>query len=180
MSMRPQSNTTVVRGAVLAAVLLVLGGALFWRIRNDSGSTTANPKTEVPVAGSTVVSGEGTSAPGVEPTPAPTVAAPNPATINVMVANAAKVKGAASRVQSDLQAKGFVSLGTTNAKTVQQTSQVLYQGDQVQNATYVATLLGIPAEAVLPATTMPQFTSAIGPEVGVIVIIGKDLAQPAG
>jgi hypothetical protein len=181
MSMRPQSNTTVVRGAVIAAVLLVLGGALFWRIRHDGGSATPGTKTENPAAGSSLAPGE--SAPPGESTslaPPVTPAPPNPATINVVVANGAKVKGAASRVSSELQAKGFVSLGTTNAKTVSQTSSVLYQGDQIQNATYVAKLLGIPVEAVLPAAPMPEFSTAIGPEVGVIVIIGKDLAQPTG
>jgi hypothetical protein len=175
MSMRPQSNTAVVRGAVIAAVLLVLGGALFWRIRSDGSESTSSkaPVVESPTGDSVVPSSD------VVPTTPPVVtpAAPDPAQIRLVVVNAAKVQGTASRYSTELQSKGFVSLGTNNAKTVSQTSSVLYIGDQLANAQYVATQLAIPAEAVLPADPMPEFTNAIPPETGVIVIIGKDKAK---
>jgi hypothetical protein len=178
MSMRPQNNNTMVRGAVIVGVLLLLGAGLFWRLRSDddSGSAGASPQPEQ------VTDDAGTSTssdPAVTPAPATLAPPADPATTPVVVANAAKVKGVAGQAAQTLGTRGYAQVRATNANETLPTSIVYYRGDQYFTAAQtIAGLLNIPVEAVQPAPTpLPTLTDAVGDDVVVLVMIGKDIAS---
>ncbi|HSN37240.1 MAG TPA: LCP family protein [Arthrobacter sp.] len=140
---------------------------LFAAMRKDIDLTdpTATPSPSVsPDPGAS-------ASPGPEPTPSETATAYDKALQPVTVANGSGVPARSQEIIQALTAGGFIQLGQLAAAPVA-TTAVYYGTGYAEVAADVATLLGIPAERVLPAANV----------VGAQVYLGSDLAggSPGG
>jgi len=98
-----------------------------------------------------------------------------PSKVQVLVANAAGITGAAAAVSAELKPAGWALLPPTNASTQVTTSRVYYVAGFMPQADAIASSLHLPATSVGPyATTVP--ISSIG-TAKVVVIVGPDLAD---
>lgn len=160
------------RGILLVAVIAALGVLLLWRALDN------------PAPGDTVVAGTTTTLPAettttlVPPETTTTTLAPvNPATVKVIVANAAGVQGAAGRMTDSLKAKNYVTLSPTTAQQKDLAKTVVYYVDGNQAAAQqVATDIGAPPTAVQLITVPPPAGVDIKDAV-VLVLLGQDLAK---
>lgn len=117
------------------------------------------------------------SAPPKETTTTTTIPA-NRSNVQVLVANAAGVAGAAAAVRNQLQVQGWNMQAPTNATAQLTTSQVLYVAGQRANALTIASELKLPPTTVGPYTTSAPI--ATGSSADVIVLVAPDLATHAG
>ena len=130
---------------------------------SDTGETTAT--TAVSNAGSV-------------PT-ATTLPAARPANeVKVVVANAARVDGAAGRATEQLRALGYTTLPASNADEAADTSTLFYAEGYEAEALVMANEIGLDAANVAP---MPDPIPISDPpaDANLVLLLGRDLAQPA-
>jgi LytR cell envelope-related transcriptional attenuator len=158
----PRSTpSSPVKGIAVVAVAVVLGVIILWRVPRSGGAgsaattTTAAPTTTVAVTTTTAVA--------------------NMTGVNVLVANAAGVTGAAGKVANTLKGSGMTTLPPGNAvQTGLEKSAVYYADGYQAQADKVAQTLGLPA-ATGPIDATQIKGGAQGAQV--VVIVGKDLAN---
>jgi len=165
---RSPSPTVAVVVAVIAAAL----GFFILKQVSDDSSSGSPPSPTDQVAATTVPASTAT-------TTAPTV---DKASFQVVVANASGVGGAAGKMTTDLQARGYKTLKATNvaAGTPQAaTTTVYYTTGSEAAADAVLAELGLagPAQPI-PATgfVVPAADRA---GANVVIVLGKDLAGKA-
>jgi hypothetical protein len=165
---RSPSPTVAVVVAVIAAAL---GFFILKQVSDDEGGGSATPGTDA--------STETTVPASTATTTAPTV---DKASFQVVVANASGVGGAAGKMTTDLQARGYKTLKATNVApgTPQAaTTTVYYTAGSQAAANAVLAELGLagPAQPI-PATgfVVPDADRA---GANVVVVLGKDLAGKA-
>lgn len=160
-------------GAALIAVAVLLGLVLLVKGFTDEGGPVA---TDDPTVTETSVPAvDRDAAPEVDPTETTTttVAARDPASVSVVVANGSGVAGVAGETASVLEGVGYTIVDTTNASPVSAT-QVLYVEGAEADAAAIAGLLGLAADAAAPVPDPPPVDLA---GADVVVIVGPDLAS---
>lgn len=163
---------SVVRGAILVAVAVVIGVFL---LRDDDSSTTQvaiGSGTASEVDGGVAVEPEGEDAEPVESTTSTTAALRDAAEVKVLVANGSGVNGAAGGTTDALEALGYVTATPSNADRVEATIVYYATGFQAE-AEVLAEAIGAPPESV-------QAMPAVAPVddlqlANVLVHLGPDL-----
>jgi hypothetical protein len=165
----PRSPSPTV-AVVVAVVAAALGFFILKQVSDDSGGS-ATPGTDAVTE---------TTAP--ESTATTTVSTVDKASFQVVVANASGVGGAAGKMTTDLQARGYKTLKATNvaAGTPQAATTTVYYttGSEAAAADVLADLgLAGPAQPI-PATgfVVPDADRA---GANVVIVLGKDLAGKA-
>jgi len=153
------------RGAALLFVALLIGvGLLQSTDRSDTiGTTEASPSTTTKTA--------------VTPAPATTSTtaaqpAHDPKTVKVLSANGTATDGVGAKLQAKLRTAGYNTLSPVTSNTKLDTTQILFAAGFQPDALAIATLLGIPASAVVALPAKPPVT--VG-SANVVVIGGKDI-----
>lgn len=166
-----ERRATIV-GAVLVAFALLIGVVLLAKGFGDDGGlvTTASDSGQS--------SGDGNGQALDIPITETTLAAVDPATVKVLVANGSGTKTGARDVSAFLVTKGFVAPPLANAQNQAQ-SAVYYTVGNAPQAQLAAADLGLDPAAVLPMPTPPPVTDLKGATV--LVVLGTDgkLADPA-
>ena len=152
------------RGAALLFVALLIGiGLLQSTDRSDTiGTTEATTPTTKPAA---------TVPPSTTSSTAPTPAH-DPKTVKVLSANGTTTDGVGAKLQTKLRTAGFNTLSPVTSTTKLDTTQILFTPGFQPDALAIATLLGVPASAVLPLPAKPPVV--VG-SANVVVIAGKDV-----
>lgn len=164
------------RGAVLIAIAVVVGFLLLHDADTGSGSGAVivnTPRTTPPSSPSSL----GT-------VPASTTAAlhANNA-VKILVVNATRTAGAASRVAKPFKDSGYNVLrpvdATEAAKTSTKASAVYYvTADFQREAKAIQQALGLPPTPVQMVPTPPPTTDLLG--ANVVIVVGPDLAGAGG
>lgn len=162
-----------VLGAALIGVAVLIGLVLLVKgFTDDGGPVAADDPT---VTESTVPAVDRDAAPSVpEETTTTTLAARDPASVSVLVANGSGVSGVAGQTADVLEGVGYTIVDTANASPVSAT-QVLYVGEAEPDAVGVAEVLGLSAEVVAPVPEPSPVPDLVGADV--VVIVGPDLAS---
>lgn len=160
-------------GAALIGLAVILGLVLLVKGFTDEGGPVA--ADDPTVTESTVPSVDRDAAPTVpEETTTTTLAARDPASVSVLVANGSGVSGVAGQTADALEGAGYTIVDTANASPVSAT-QVLYVGEAEPDAAAIAAVLGLGPEAVAPMPDPPPVPDLAGADV--VVIVGPDLAS---
>lgn len=98
--------------------------------------------------------------------------------VKVVVANAARVDGAAGRATEQLRALGYTTLPASNGEEAADTSSLLYAEGYQAEALVMANEIGLDAANVVP---MPDPIPISEPpaDANIVLLLGRDLAQPA-
>ncbi|WP_052391439.1 LCP family protein [Streptomyces sp. NRRL B-24484] len=97
----------------------------------------------------------------------------DPSEVEVTVRNGSGVGRQAGRATAQLQARGF-SRATVGGNTqASASSSIGYPAGRAEEAAALATALGLPADAV-------RQSARLGPEDGLVVVLGRDWVAPAG
>ena len=115
------------------------------------------------------------STPTTAPRTTTTGVLPGAGAIHVLVANGTSITGLAGGTTAYLKSRGFVTLAGTNATQKVSGTQVYAASGQQVAATVVAGALGIPSNAIQPASAVAPVSSTGGATV--VVIAGPDLAR---
>ena len=186
-----------VRGAVVIGIALVIGFLLLQQGVGDDDllvqSEAASNPSETGTGGGDGGTGE-TGGADPEGTTTPTTAVSNagslptattvpadvrPANeVKVVVANAARVDGAAGRATEQLRALGYTTLPASNADEAADTSTLYYAEGYEPEALVMANEIGLDAANVAP---MPDPIPISEPpaDANLVLLLGRDLAQPA-
>jgi hypothetical protein len=165
--------------AIVIAIVAVVAGFLILRqIRSDDGATATVPSvsTTIPLdtsASSTLA--PGTTLPLVTTT---TQFVPVVDGATVVVANASTVDGAAGRLTTALQGKGYTTVGASNATVKQDATTILYDVTNtgaLPVAESLAVLLGGPIVQEVPSPA-PIEGGVLPDGASVIVMLGSDKA----
>ena len=159
---RSEPAASPARGALLVAVAVVVGLVLI-RSGLDTGE----------IASSTGDNGGPTTTTG-ESSTSSTAAARQPGDVTVIVANASGIDGAASRLTTNLKAKGYNAAQPTNASQNVSTTAVHFVAGYEAEAKAVAAAFGAPASAVAPMPSPPPISNLASAHV--LVLLGPDLA----
>ncbi len=95
-----------------------------------------------------------------------------------MVANAARVDGAAGRATEQLRALGYTTLPASNAEEAADTSTLHYAEGYQPEALVMANEIGLDAANVTPVPD-PVPISEPPADANLVLLLGRDLAQPA-
>jgi hypothetical protein len=139
----------------------------------DTGSDTGGADT----GGTTPTTGVSNA--GSLPTATTLPVASRPANeVKVVVANAARVDGAAGRATEQLRALGYTTLPASNAEEAADTSTLYYAESYEPEALVMANEIGLDAANVAP---MPDPIPISEPpaDANLVLLLGRDLAQPA-
>jgi hypothetical protein len=152
----------VVVAAFIGFILLLKGGG---------GAAQGTPVADLPTVTATPTTVTSTTA-----TPSTAVA---PAQLKAVVANGTATKGLAARTATNLKARGYTAVTTTDATQPATTSQVYFVAGSEGDAKGVAAALGLPAARVAPMPAKPPVAS-LGTN-KVLVLLGADApgATPA-
>jgi LytR cell envelope-related transcriptional attenuator len=149
--------------ALVAAGLVLLGGAAYGAVQLVGGEDNAGKATQAGKAGGSHVKRSTKS----DQTKAVNV---DPSQVTVAVLNGTTVQGLAAKVGEEVTAGGF-TLGTIGnaAKIDQARSEVLYQKGQAQAARAVANRLGIQATGPVDSVN-----AEIAGSFDAVVLVGAD------
>lgn len=187
-----------VRGAVVIGIALVIGFLLLQQgvgdddllVQSEAASTASETGTtggddgdDTGAETGGADTGETTATTAVSnagslPT-ATTLPTARPANeVKVVVANAARVDGAAGRATEQLRALGFTTLPASNAEEASDTSTLLYAEGYEAEALVMANEIGLDPANVAP---MPDPVPISDPpaDANLVLLLGRDLAQPA-
>jgi hypothetical protein len=161
--------------AIVIAVIAVVGGFLILRtIRSDDTTASVPETTAAPVT---------TLAPVIESTLPPETVPTTPPQVfegaTVVVANASNVNGAAGRLSTALEGKGFTMADATNATSRLEVSTIYYNAanpNALAVATTVSSLMGTVTIAETP-TPVPIEGGVLPEGVDVLVLLGSDKAD---
>ena len=161
--------------AIVIAVIAVVGGFLILRnIRSDDTAASVPETTAAPVT---------TQAPIIESTQPPETVPTTPPQVfegaTVVVANASNVNGAAGRLSTALEGKGFTMATATNATSRLEVSTIYYNAanpNALAVATTASTLMGTVTVAEAP-TPVPIEGGVLPEGVDVLVLLGSDKAD---
>lgn len=164
----PPAQGSVVKGAILVVVAVVIGLAL---LRDDSSTAT---KISVGAESPVTQPGDDGDPSSASSTSSTTVAVRAPSEVKVLVANGSDVNGAAGVQTNALKALGYVTANPGNAARVPATVVYFTTGYEGEAAA-LAAAIGAPATAVqaLP-TPAPVDDMALS---NVLVVLGPDLAK---
>ncbi|HUI03004.1 MAG TPA: LytR C-terminal domain-containing protein [Acidimicrobiales bacterium] len=159
------------RGVGVVVVAVVIGALLMpsatraplGLAARSTPTTTAGPQG---ATGTTSTTAPRTTTTGV---------LPGAGAIHVLVANGTSITGLAGGTTAYLKSRGFVTLAGTNATQKVSGTQVYAASGQQVAATVVAGALGIPSNAIQPASAVAPVSSTGGATV--VVIAGPDLAR---
>lgn len=154
-------------GALLVGLAVVLGLVLLLKGFSDDGGTetassTTSPEDNLDIEPSVNITDTSMS----------TTPLRDPAEIQVVVANAAGVAGAAGRIADVLEGGGYTILDTKNANA--STDTVFYTGELKAEAELLAAVLGLDATAV---DEMPDPPPIDVGDADILVVIGPNLAE---
>ncbi len=158
------------RGALLLAVAVLLGVLLLSATDDGPPSVSAGPASSAPEPDST------TSTTDFVPT-STTVAARPPAEVKVLTLNGTDVRGAAGRANDVVKTGGFNVLAPGDAAGSAKgatTSAVFFTPTYEQEASAVASTLGVPSTSVRAVPTPPPAADLRG--ANVVVLVGTDVA----
>ncbi len=188
-----------VRGAVVIGIALVIGFLLLQQgvgdddllvqseaasNASDTGTTGGDDggDTEADTGGSDTAGTTpttGVSNAGSLPTATTLPVASRPANeVKVVVANAARVDGAAGRATEQLRALGYTTLPASNAEEAADTSTLYYAEGYEPEALVMANEIGLDAANVAPVPD-PIPISEPPADANLVLLLGRDLAQPA-
>lgn len=159
-------------GALLIGVAVILGLVLLVKGFGDDGSATTD-QADAPV---TSLAEEDLNAPpsfDASDTSVPAATLRPPSEVTVVVANAAGVSGAATKVGDALESAGYTVIDTTNAPSTSP-DLVFYTGDLQAEAEALAASLGLDASSV---EAMPEQPPLDTQDADVLVMVGPDLAS---
>ncbi|MGO8872625.1 MAG: LytR C-terminal domain-containing protein [Acidimicrobiales bacterium] len=137
--------------------------------------TTTSPSTSPAPAATTTTTTRATTTTTRPSHQTTTTTTTPPGKVQVLVANASGVTGAAAKVSSELQPAGWDLLPPTDATADVTSSHVYYVAGQQPAAESIAGTLHLTPSAVLPYTTAAPITS-IG-TADVLVVVGPDIAH---
>jgi hypothetical protein len=162
------------RGIALIAVAVLLGVILLRATDGPepfAGTPAATEEDDnTDTTDTTVTTGETT------PTTAP-VAAHDPATVTVLVANGAGIGGLAGRITDQLEGQNYLTAEATDTLAPADESAVFYTPGYEADAAAIAALLS-PAPATAPLPDPPPVADMQG--ANVLVVAAADLATAAG
>lgn len=170
------TGTAAVRGFALIAVAVVVGFVLLSSGLDDDGTpVSANDTTTT-----TTTAADGEDATG-STTPT-TSATPKPANeVRVLVANGSGVQGAATTLNDQLKAKGYIGLDPKNAAGNVPATIVYFTEGFQREAAAVATAIGADATTVQALPNPPPLEDPAGfQDAHVLIVLGPDLARPSG
>ena len=161
--------------AIVIAVVAVVGGFLILgNIRSDDSAASVPETTAAPVT---------TPVPVIESTLPPVTVPTTPPQVfegaTVVVANASNVNGAAGRLSTALEGKGFTMSDPTNATSRLEASTIYYNAanpNALAVATTVSNLMGTVTVAEAP-TPVPIEGGVLPEGVDVLVLLGSDKAD---
>lgn len=161
--------------AIIIAVVAVVGGFLILgNIRSDDTAASVPETTAAPVT---------TPVPVIESTLPPVTVPTTPPQVfegaTVVVANASNVNGAAGRLSTALEGKGFTMSDPTNATSRLEVSTIYYNAanpNALAVATTASTLMGTVTVAEAP-TPVPIEGGVLPEGVDVLVLLGSDKAD---
>ncbi len=188
-----------VRGAVVIGIALVIGFLLLQQsvgdddllvqseaasnpsetgtTGGDDGDDTGADTGGADTGGTTPTTGVSNA--GSLPTATTLPVASRPANeVKVVVANAARVDGAAGRATEQLRALGYTTLPASNAEEAADTSTLYYAEGYEPEALVMANEIGLDAANVAPAPD-PVPISEPPADANLVLLLGRDLAQPA-
>lgn len=183
-------DSSGVRGALLVAIAVALGAAVFWFGLKDPPATADTARavsvsTEEPTAVPTATTAptEAVAAVAATATPPP-LAVPNPATsikhdpseVTVQVANGARVDGLAGKITSRLGQRNYVMRGATNAIEEAPVSIIYYEEGYDGDAQEIKiNVLNTPTVQILPMPDpLPEVGSPEPGGVNILIVAGAD------
>jgi hypothetical protein len=161
--------------AIVIAVIAVVGGFLILRTIRSDDTTASVPETTAAPATTLAPVIESTLPPETVPTTPPQVFEG----ATVVVANASNVNGAAGRLSTALEGKGFTMADATNATSRLEASTIYYNAanpNALAVATTVSSLMGTITIAEAP-TPVPIEGGVLPEGVDVLVLLGSDKAD---
>ena len=161
----PQANAA--RGITLVAVAVIIGALLIWK-NPGTGQVTASPDLHSATT-TTAAAGGGQKAATTTTAAAPTTAVPA-ADLQVTVANASGVPGAAGTITEKLKGAGYAKVAALNGDKNQPT-KVFYEGKFEADAKAVAKVIGLPDTTVGPRPPEVAIEDE-GKNAQVIVVLG--------
>ena len=168
----PDDRRGTVAGVILVAFALLIGVVLLAKgFGDDGGLATSSAKSDQ--------SAESGNGQGFDvPTTSTTLAAVDPATVKVMVANGSGTKTGAKKVSEFLATKGYTGVQINNAPN-QVASTVYVTAGSAAEGQAVAAALGLDPSVVTAMPTPPPVSDLKGATV--LVVIGTDgkLVDPA-
>lgn len=187
-----------VRGAVVIGIALVIGFLLLQQgvgdddllVQSEAASNPSETGTGGGDDGGDTSETGGTDTEGTTPTTAVSNAGSLPTAttvpadvrpaneVKVVVANAARVDGAAGRTTEQLRALGYTTLPASNADEAADTSTLHFAEGYEPEALVMANEIGLDAANVAP---MPDPIPISEPpaDANLVLLLGRDLAQPA-
>jgi hypothetical protein len=171
----PGASTAAMKGLILVACAVLLGGALFLASFDDGGPLNTGSGDTSSGATTTTVAGGGTA------TTTTVAVAHNPAEVKVLVLNGVdKAKPIAGTAAGALKSANYTTLAPGDAATTVPTSSVYYTPGYEADAHAIASKLGIPDSAVAPLPT-PLPASVTDPkDANVVVVVGPDAGVIGG
>ena len=151
----------------LVAVAVIIGALLIWK-NPGTGQVTASPDLHSATT-TTAAAGGGQKAATTTTAAAPTTAVPA-ADLQVTVANASGVPGAAGTITEKLKGAGYAKVAALNGDKNQPT-KVFYEGKFEADAKAVAKVIGLPATTVEPRPPEVAIEDE-GKNAQVIVVLG--------
>lgn len=160
---------------IVAAIAVVLGFLILRDINDENGGGAAGTDTGTETPDSTFPGGDTIASTS---TVTGTTAAPVLRPFTVIVANAAKMSGAAGNLTTALQQRGLTTGEPVTAQvdTPVATTTIYYTGDYQAEALKVATEMGLGPEAVTPLPSPPPTIEGDISTAQVVVYLGTDKA----
>ncbi|HUI04618.1 MAG TPA: LytR C-terminal domain-containing protein [Acidimicrobiales bacterium] len=169
----PMLPTGWLRGVGVVVVAVVIG-ALLMPSATRAPLGLAARSTPTTTAGHQGATGPGHTA-TTTPRTTTTGVLPGASAIHVLVANGTSITALAGGTAAYLRSRGFVTLAATNSSQKVSGTQVYAASGQQVAATVVVNALGIPSNAIQPASAVAPVASTGGATV--VVIAGPDLAR---
>ena len=174
---RADADRQRVVGVVIIAVAVLIGAVLVFRGLSDTPGELGGPSADGVVVTTTTTEGRDAPPPTDAAQSTTLPAAPDPATVTVLVVNGSETAGLAASTSETLGGLGYTMAAPGNVDPVS-TSSVYFAEGSEPAAVAVAAALGLPASSVKPLPT-PSPVADLGGAV-VVVVLGPDFGPTAG
>ena len=158
------------RGVALIIAAVLLGVVLLKATDEPAFEAVGSDRVTVP-------SGDGETTTTLKGSSTTLVAAHDPSSVTVLVANGAGIKGLASKIADKLKAANYVTAEPENTKAPADASAVFFSPGYEADANAIAALL-TPAPKVAPLPNPAPVTDLKSAKV--VVVAAADLATAAG
>lgn len=178
---RPGGLDSNVRGLIVLAVAIVIGGALLWSWGGDSGTTdvtagkdSTSTTVDISDLGTTTTAAES----GGDTTTTAATSDHSPSEVSVLVLNGSSQTGVAASTAATIGESGFTMLSPSNAPANVETTSIYYADGYEADAIAVAQILGKGTDSVKPLTEA-SLGGAEG-DADVVVVLGADTPPASG